>query len=174
MRGTTGSPDPVDNGDACGGQRLMWRLAGRNAVVSGAVLAAVLLTMQLQTEGTRGYELSDLLSILLFAVPVVVRHARPIVVHPRRHEAAGDSAPTALSDAGPPIAARAMAAQRARGVEPLIVRAIAVLIAGGAYAVALVLVVAQAWVPALSALIACGIALAGASGGPDPTASRRA
>ncbi len=153
----------------------MWRFAGRNAAPVGAVLAAVLLTMQLQWSGIRGYELSDVLSILLFAIPTVLQRAHPTLGHPpRRSDAAGAGRPLATPDADAPPrqVTAAAAARRAHVLEPFLVHAVAVLIAVGAYVVALVLVVAQAWVPALSALIVCGLALAATPAGRGPGAPR--
>lgn len=139
----------------------MWRLSGRNGVVLGAVLAAALLTMQLRSEGIRGYQFSDVLSILLFAVPTVLQRTRATVGRmPPRRDGDGLSAPDqGLAPAAP--------SRRAHVLETLLVRTVAVVIATGAYVVALVLVLAQAWVPALSALIVCAVALAAIPSGRD-------
>lgn len=164
----------------------MWRLAGRNAVAVGAALAALLLTMQLRTEGVRGYEPADVLSILLFAVPTALQHFRsPADRRSHRPHPPRDATPGAAGTASePPEPSRPGASQRSGHPEPsqpsepsrrrvtnerlqlierLVVQGVVVTIAVGSYGLIIVLVLLQAWIPTLSALMVCGIALAGAS-----------
>lgn len=142
----------------------MWRLAGRNAVAVGAALAALLLTMQLRTEGVRGYEPADVLSILLFAVPTALQKLRPARDRRGRpRERAPDDATGAAprpDEAVAPVA-RTPLNERALVIERLVVYGVTVVIAAGSYVLLVLLVLLQAWIPALSTMMVCGIALAG-------------
>ncbi|MBW3604911.1 MAG: hypothetical protein KY460_08375 [Actinobacteria bacterium] len=159
---------------------MMWRLAGRNAVVAGATLAAVLLTMQLRTTGIQGYEPADVLSILLVAVPTLLQRVRRSTDRPPHspRDAAPGASGAAVRPQEPPRSAQPPRQPlsdppeppRARGtdermliIERLVARGGAVLIAVGSYGLIIVLVLLQAWTPTLSALLVFGLAVAGAT-----------
>jgi hypothetical protein len=140
----------------------MYRLVGRNAVVVGATVAAVLLTMQLRTSGVDSYAPADVLSILLIAVPVMTRAVRP---QPRQR-----SGPPRDAEAGelgrddhprPSPRPSRMDTEAARTIERMLVRGVAFALMVGAWLLAAVLVLLQAWAPAVSALIVFGVAAAG-------------
>lgn len=156
---------------------MIWRLAGRNAVVVGAALAAMLLVMQLRTEGVDGYELADVLSILIFAVPTALRRVRPPA--DRRTRPAGppddDAADPSATSSEPTVSPRppTPADERAELIERVVVYGVALVIAVASYALLVVLVLLQAWIPALSTAMVCGIAVAGLPGR-DPLADRSA
>jgi hypothetical protein len=145
----------------------MWRFAGRNAMVVGATLAALLLFMQLRAEGVDGYQFADVLSILLFAVPTALQRVRPSGHRrPRPRERAADGASDPMdtpSEPDAPTRPRTRAEERALVIERLAVYAVAVVIACGSYVLLVVLVLLQAWTPALSASLVFGIALAAIS-----------
>jgi uncharacterized membrane protein YphA (DoxX/SURF4 family) len=141
----------------------MHGLLARQAAVIGAVAAGGLLLMQLRTEGIRGYGFPDILSILLVAVPIMVRGSRP----GRRSGGDEADAPAATDTPdddldAPPAGARDDAdAGTARLAERLLARWVAVLVAVCAWAGAVLLVLLQAWPPALAALIVMGVAASG-------------
>jgi len=139
----------------------MYGLVGRNAVVVGAAVGAVLLIMQLRTTGIHNYAPADVLSILLIAVPMATRAVRPPPQRRRRTD------PPGTADGGGDEVARAqpersrMDTEAARAVERMLARAIAMVIIVGAWLLAVVLVLLQAWAPAVSALIVFAVAAVG-------------
>ncbi|HEX6256601.1 MAG TPA: hypothetical protein VFZ70_12420 [Euzebyales bacterium] len=140
----------------------MHGLLARQTAVIGAVAAAGLLLMQLRTEGVRGYGVPDILSILLVAVPVMARRSS----RPRRPHGAGADTPAgANASDGDAEERSATGADEDTGarliVERLLARWVAMLVAVGAWTGAVLLVLLQAWPPALSALIVMAIAASG-------------
>lgn len=137
----------------------MYGLVGRNALVVGAAVAAVLLIVQLRTSGIDDYAPADILSILLIAVPTVTRAVRP---PPRRRQVRPPPAQdTDGEDTRPPPDPSRMDTGDAGAVERMLARGIAMVIAAGAWLLAVVLVLVQAWAPTVSALIVFGVAAAG-------------
>lgn len=143
----------------------MYGLVGRNAVLVGATAAAALLIMQLRTRGIDHYASADVLSILLIAVPVMTQATRP-AAHRRRAgpSSAADGQPGRADD--PRVALRppsrpSPADTEAGAVERLLARGVALIITVGVWLLAVVLVLLQAWAPAISALIVFGMAAAG-------------
>lgn len=144
----------------------MYGLVGRNAVLVGAAVAAALLIVQLRTSGIDSYAPADVLSILLIAVPVMTHAARP-APHRRRagtSSAAGggpgrDDDPRVASQ--PPSRPSRLDPEAARAVERMLARGVALTITVGAWLLAVVLVLLQAWAPAVSALIVFGVAATG-------------
>lgn len=139
----------------------MYGLVGRNAGVVGATVAAVLLIVQLHTGGIDNYAPADVLSILLIAVPVATQALRP---SPQRRRPA--HRPGQVDGGGDEATRGRRAPSRidtevARAVERMLARGIAMVIALGAWLLAVVLVLLQAWAPAASALIVFGVAVAG-------------
>lgn len=139
----------------------MYGLVGRNSVVVGATVAAVLLIVQLRTTGIHGYAPTDVLSILLIAVPMATRAVRPPPRRRRRPHPPGivDGSGDEVARAQP--ARSRMDTEAARAVEGMLVRGTAMVITVGAWLLAVVLVLLQAWAPAASALIVFVVAAAG-------------
>lgn len=140
----------------------MHGLLGRQVAVIGAVAAAGLLLMQLRTESVRGYGVPDILSILLVAVPIMARRSR----EPRRPHDAGADTPAGAGASDDDMEARsATVSDEDTGtrliVERLLARWVAMLVAVGAWIGAVLLVLLQAWPPALSALIVMAVAASG-------------
>jgi uncharacterized membrane protein YphA (DoxX/SURF4 family) len=141
----------------------MHGLLARQTAVIGSVAAAGLLIMQLRTEGVRGYGFPDILSILLVAVPIMARGSRVA----RRPRGVGADAPSTTDPAGddmdaPPetdVADTDIGTPRL--VERLLARWVAVLVAVSAWTGAVLLVLLQAWPPALAALIVMAVAVSG-------------
>lgn len=141
----------------------MYGLVGRNAVVVGAAVTGVLLIMQLRTGGVDDYAPADVLSILLIAVPVLTRAMRP--PPQRRTSGPPRGGPTGEhgrdDDPRPPSWPSSLDTEAARAIERMLAHGIALVITVGAWLLAVVLVLLQAWAPAVSALIVFGVAAAG-------------
>lgn len=154
-------------------------------MVAGTTLAAVLLVMQLRTTGVQSYEPADVLSILLVAVPTLLQRVRrPTDRRPRSPRDAPPGAsgaatgpqepsgsaqppPQPLSGPGEPPRRRGTD-ERTLVIERLVAQGVAVFIAVGSYGLIIVLVLLQAWIPALSASLVFGLAVAGLTDD-DPT-----
>jgi hypothetical protein len=143
----------------------MYGLVGRNAVLVCATAAAALLIMQLRTSGIDNYAFGDVLSILLIAMPVMTRATRPA---PHRRRAGSWSAAGGQRGRNddPRVALRppsrpSPADTEAGVVEHMLARGVALVITFGVWLLAVVLVLLQAWAPAISALIVFGMAAAG-------------
>lgn len=140
----------------------MYGLVGRNAMVVGAAVAVALLIMQLRTSGIDHYAPADVISILLIAVSVTTRAVRP-----RPHRRSGPPHGAEAGEHGrddhpqPPSRPSRTDSEAARAIERMLVRGIALALTVGAWLLAVVLVLLQAWAPAASALIVFGVAAAG-------------
>lgn len=145
---------------------MMYGLVGRNVVLVGATAAAALLIMQLRTSGIDHYASADVLSILLIAVPVMTRAMRP-AAHRRRAgpSSAADGQPGRDDDPRvalrPPSQPSPADTEASGAVELLLARGVALIITVGVWLLAVVLVLLQAWAPAISALLVFGMAAAG-------------
>lgn len=148
-------------------------------MVAGTTLAAVLLVMQLRTTNVHDYEPVDVLSILLVAVPTLLQRVRrPTDRRPRRPREAPPGAPGAATGAQEPSRSAPPPRQPLSGpakppqqrgiderrlvIERLVAQGVAVLIAIGSYGAIVVLVLLQAWIPALSASLVFVLAVVGA------------
>lgn len=153
----------------------MQGLLARNAVALSAVVAAGVFVVQLGAGGIIGYRASDVVSLLLIAVPVAA-HGLSAGRRRRRHKISRDDAdddrrvgpavspsPVArpADGGGGSGVTGAISAEPAGVIERMVVRSVASLVAVGAWLAAAVLVLLQAWIPALSALIVMGLAAAG-------------
>lgn len=152
----------------------MHGLLARNAMALSAVIAAGLLVVQLSAGGIVGYRASDVVSILLIAVPVAAHGLS--AERRRRHNIPRDDADDdrRVGPSAPPAppfhpadgsdrtgVTGAISAEPAGVVERMLVRAVALVVAVGAWLGAVVFVLLQAWTPAVSALIVMGLAAAG-------------
>lgn len=148
----------------------MHTLSGRTTALIGAGVATLLLVMQLRSEGAAGYDMGDVLSIVVAVLPVLFHGAR---VHaPRRppdrngdDDRDGPATPAHDHPDAPP-------GEGGPGgvLQPLVSNAVGWLLAGVSWLLAVVLVVLQAWPAALSAAIIFVVAASAIS--PAPAAER--
>lgn len=130
----------------------MRKLSGRSTALIGAGVALVLLTMQLRTEGASGYDLGDVLSILVAVLPVLFHGAR--ASSPRRRARTADADGDGSASPGPDRGANPPEDDGSRSVlRAMLSTWAAWLLAGVSWALTVGLVVLQAWPPALSSLI---------------------
>jgi hypothetical protein len=148
----------------------MHTLSGRTTALIGAVVALVLLTMQLRAEGASGYDMGDVLSILVAVLPVLFHGARATV--PRRASRVADAdggdgpaSPDPDHHTAPPVDDGSRSVLRW-----LLATWGAWLLAGVSWMLTVGLVVLQAWPAALSSLIIFLVAASAIA--PSSTAER--
>jgi hypothetical protein len=141
-------------------------ISGRTTARIGAGVAMVLLFMQLRSEGADGYDMGDVLSILVAVLPVLFHGAR--VQTPRgspRDVGTDDDGEVTASDADAPPAAAEV-----DGLQQLLSDGAAWLLTVVSWLLAVGLVVLQAWPAALSAMIIFLVAASSIT--PAPSATR--
>lgn len=139
-------------------------ISGRTTARIGAGVAMVLLYMQLRSEGADGYDMGDVLSILVAVLPVLFHGAR---VHtPRRspRDVGTDDGEVTATDADAPPAAAEV-----DGLQQLLSDGAAWLLAVVSWLLAVGLVVLQAWPAALSAMIIFLVAASSITPAPGAT-----
>lgn len=150
----------------------MHSFSSRTTALIAAAVALVLIGMQLRSEGASGYDLGDVLSIVVAVLPVLFHGAR--VRGPRRSSGDGADGEAAATDVGRRGLDDVSASDGARPVDhappdadeddglvrQLLSNGAAWLLAGLSWTLTVVLVVLQAWPAALSALIVFVVAAA--------------